>query len=64
VGPIEDLISALRATCAGLPDKRRGKNSRYVMADIGMAAFSPGGLNNQVQHLPGRVSQWETTMSI
>jgi len=40
VGTVEDLILALRATCAGLPDKRRGKNSRYVMADIGMAAFS------------------------
>jgi len=40
VGTIEDLISALRETCAGLPDKRRGKNSHYVMADIGMAAFS------------------------
>jgi hypothetical protein len=31
---------ALRETCAGLPDKRCGKNSHYVMADIGMAAFS------------------------
>ena len=40
MGTLEDLISALRATCAGLPDKRRGKNSHYVMADIGMAAFS------------------------
>ena len=40
MGTIEDLISALRETCAGLPDKRRGKNSHYVMADIGMAAFS------------------------
>jgi hypothetical protein len=27
-------------TCAGVPDKRRGKNSHYAMADIGMAAFS------------------------
>ena len=24
----------------GLPDKRRGKNSHYAMADIAMAAFS------------------------
>ena len=37
---VGDLISALRVTCAGLPDKRRGKNSHYLMADIGMAAFS------------------------
>jgi hypothetical protein len=36
---VEGLISALRETCAGLPDKRRGKNSHYAMADIGMAAF-------------------------
>jgi len=41
VGTTEDLISGLRATCAGLPDKRRGKNRHYLMADIGMAAFSP-----------------------
>jgi hypothetical protein len=41
VGTVEDLISGLRATCAGLPDKRRGKNSHYTMADIGMAGFSP-----------------------
>jgi hypothetical protein len=40
VGTVEDLISTLRATCAGLRDKRRGKNRRYLMADIGMAAFS------------------------
>ena len=33
-------MSALRETCSGLPDKRRGTNCRYVMADIGMAAFS------------------------
>jgi hypothetical protein len=41
VGTVEYLISGLRATCAGLPDKRRGKNRHYDMADIGMAAFSP-----------------------
>jgi hypothetical protein len=40
VGTLEDLVSGLRETCAGLPDKRRGKNSHYTMADIGMAAFS------------------------
>jgi hypothetical protein len=40
VGRLEDLLSGLRETCAGLPDKRRGKNSHYAMADIGMAAFS------------------------
>jgi len=40
VETVEGLISTLRATCAGLPDKRRGKNSQYGMADIGMAAFS------------------------
>jgi hypothetical protein len=40
VGTIEELISTLRATCGGLRDKRRGKNRHYLMADIGMAAFS------------------------
>jgi hypothetical protein len=40
VGAIEDFISALREACACLPDKRSGKNNHYVMADIGMAAFS------------------------
>jgi hypothetical protein len=37
VGPVDDLISALRVTCAGAPDKRREKNGRDVMADIGLA---------------------------
>jgi hypothetical protein len=40
VGTVEGLMSALRETCSGLPDKRRGKNVQYLMADIGMAAFS------------------------
>ena len=40
MGTVEGLISALRETCVGLPDKRRGKNSHYAMADIAMAAFS------------------------
>ena len=30
----------MRGVCAGLPDKRRGRNVHYAMADIGMAAFS------------------------
>src|SRR5258708_38268201 len=34
-------MSGLGATWGGLPDKRRGKNVHYVMADIGMAAFAP-----------------------
>src|SRR5260370_35700834 len=34
------MISTLRAPCGGLRDKRRGKNRHYLMADIGMAAFS------------------------
>ena len=37
---LEDLLLAVRETCAGLPDKRRGRNVRYAMADIGLAAFS------------------------
>ena len=34
------LLSGLHEACAALPDERRGKNVRYRMADIGMAAFS------------------------
>src|ERR1700688_141123 len=30
----------MRGVCAGLPDKRRGRNVHYAIADIGMAAFS------------------------
>jgi hypothetical protein len=37
---VDGLISALRAICACLLDKRRGKNRHYSMADIAMAAFS------------------------
>lgn len=40
MGTVEGLIEALRDTCTGLPDGRRGKNCQYTMADIGMAAFS------------------------
>ena len=34
------LLETLRAKCACLPDKRTGKNARYSLLDIGMAAFS------------------------
>ena len=34
------LLGSLRERCAALPDKRRGANARYTMAEIGMAAFS------------------------
>ena len=37
---LESLIEATRDVCDGLPDKRRGSNRRFTMADIGMAAFS------------------------
>ena len=40
VETLDRLLSSLRATCAGLPDKRRGANLSYEMADIGLAAFS------------------------
>ena len=40
MGTLEGLISRTRETCAGLPDRRRGKNRQYTMADIGIAAFS------------------------
>jgi len=37
---LDSLFEALRGACALLPDKRRGRNCHYTMADIGMAAFS------------------------
>lgn len=37
---LENWIAALRDRCAVLPDRRTGSNSRYTMADIGLAAFS------------------------
>jgi hypothetical protein len=40
VETLTTLLGSLRERCAGLPDKRRGANGRYTMADIGMAAFS------------------------
>jgi len=33
-------MAALWERCAGLPDRRTGRNGRYTMADIGLAAFS------------------------
>jgi hypothetical protein len=37
---LETLVGSLRGCLAGFPDKRRGMNTTYDMADIGMAAFS------------------------
>jgi hypothetical protein len=37
---LESLIAALKALCATFPDRRRGENTIYEMADIGMAAFA------------------------
>lgn len=34
------LLQSLRGCLAGFPDKRRGLNTRYTMADIGLSAFS------------------------
>lgn len=37
---LESLLDRLRQCCKSLPDKRRGINTTYPIADIGMAAFS------------------------
>lgn len=37
---LETLLGHLRRCCERLPDKRRGINTTYPIADIGMAAFS------------------------
>jgi hypothetical protein len=40
--PIQDrLIAALRRRCQAMPDRRRGKNTTYPMADFALAAFAP-----------------------
>jgi hypothetical protein len=36
---LQELLDAIRATCAAFPDRRRG-DVTYSMADIGMSAFS------------------------
>src|SRR4051812_26949021 len=52
---LDSLLSSVRRCCEGFPDKRRGTNSHYTMADIGLAAFSvfftqsPSFLNHQRQ---------------
>jgi hypothetical protein len=37
---LETLLGSLRGCLAGFPDQRRGMNTTYDIADIGMAAFS------------------------
>jgi len=37
---LDSLIAGIKALCATLPDRRRGENTVYEMADIGMAVFS------------------------
>lgn len=37
---LDDSIAHLREVFDGLPDPRKGRNRRYFLADIGMAAFS------------------------
>ena len=37
---IDSLIVALKALSVTLPDRRRGDNTMYAMADFGLAAFS------------------------
>ena len=36
----DQLIERLRSVAAGLPDRRTGDNTQFVMADIALAAFS------------------------
>ena len=36
----DSLVDALKHTLAGLPDKRKGKNTQYSMEEIGLSAFS------------------------
>ncbi len=56
------LITAFKGLCATLPDQRRGENTVYDMADIGLAAFatffmqSPSFLAQQTALARGRGS--------
>lgn len=38
---LDRLLAALRRCCHTLPDRRRGKNATYAMADFALAAFAP-----------------------
>lgn len=40
VEPLDRLLASLRRCCLALPDRRSGANTRYAMADFGLAAFS------------------------
>jgi hypothetical protein len=42
VSLVDELIAELKRVCAGLPDKRKGprRDDDYMMADIGLSAFS------------------------
>lgn len=57
---LESLIATVHGVCVGLPDKRRGRNCQFTMADIGMGAFSvffmqsPSFLAHQRQLLEGQ----------
>ena len=68
---LESLIAGLKALCATLPDRRRGENTVYAMADIGMAAFatffmqSPSFLAQQTALARGRgTSNCQTLFSM
>ena len=37
---LEELLSGLKHVCSGFPDKRKGGDVTYSMADIGLSAFS------------------------
>jgi hypothetical protein len=37
---LDDLLSGVKAACSAFPDKRKGGEAVYSMADIGLSAFS------------------------
>ena len=38
---LDELLDGLRGVCSTFPDKRKGADVVYSMADIGMAGFAP-----------------------
>ena len=37
---LAELLAGLKDVCGGFPDKRKGGDAGYSMADIGLSAFS------------------------
>jgi hypothetical protein len=41
MGALDTLLAGLKRNCSLFPDKRRGENVTYTMADVGLSGFAP-----------------------